>query len=188
MDKEFNELFKLRIDKIKLEGNKLHVKRDSKEFVQALIQRGEIESSLSGNVEVSLAIYKSTDVIVAKGNLKACIVLTCSRCLNKFKKPVDIPLKITLLKKQDFPEDLELTSEDLETGVYEGEEVNFMDFILDHLILAIPYAPLCKPDCKGLCPVCGADLNNEPCSCNTAWIDPRFAILKELKEKIVKKG
>ena len=47
----------------------------------------------------------------------------------------------------------------------------------------ITMAPLCKEDCKGLCPVCGCDLNTESCSCDTKTVDPRLAVLKNLFDK-----
>jgi len=46
--------------------------------------------------------------------------------------------------------------------------------------VALPMKPLCRPDCKGLCPQCGANLNLESCTCESVKIDPRLALLKDL--------
>ena len=54
-------------------------------------------------------------------------------------------------------------------------------YIREAVLLELPYAPVCREDCKGLCPVCGVDRNRESCSCNTERIDPRLAVLKELQ-------
>ena len=50
--------------------------------------------------------------------------------------------------------------------------------------MALPMKPLCKPDCKGLCPSCGKDLNLGACGCTHETIDPRWEALKALKEKV----
>ena len=51
------------------------------------------------------------------------------------------------------------------------------------LILAVPLKLLCRPECKGLCPQCGTNLNNETCSCTTVEADPRWDALRALKEE-----
>ena len=43
--------------------------------------------------------------------------------------------------------------------------------------------PLCRPDCQGLCPVCGKDRNVDPCQCQVEWVDPRLAVLKTLVDR-----
>ena len=54
--------------------------------------------------------------------------------------------------------------------------------VREEVLLAIPDAPLCRDDCPGLCPVCGADLQTAPCECETAVGDDRWAILDQLRE------
>jgi uncharacterized protein len=50
----------------------------------------------------------------------------------------------------------------------------------DEFYLALPMKPLCKDDCKGLCPLCGANWNRDTCTCKAEWVDPRLAVLKKL--------
>jgi uncharacterized protein len=52
--------------------------------------------------------------------------------------------------------------------------------VREQCYLAIPMKPLCRPDCQGLCPVCGTNLNIERCQCNPQWQDPRLAVLQTL--------
>ena len=54
--------------------------------------------------------------------------------------------------------------------------------VREEVLLAIPDAPLCRDDCPGLCPVCGADLQTAPCGCETAVGDDRWAVLDQLRE------
>jgi uncharacterized protein len=58
--------------------------------------------------------------------------------------------------------------------------IDLTPLIREHMILAMPITPICKPDCKGLCSECGTDLNTDPCGHVPDKIDPRLAILKSL--------
>ncbi|HVA74043.1 MAG TPA: DUF177 domain-containing protein [Acidimicrobiales bacterium] len=71
--------------------------------------------------------------------------------------------------------------EDEETYPLHGEMLDLQPLVRDALLLELPLAPVCSDDCKGLCPTCGADLNDAPCSCGDAPTDPRWAALEALK-------
>ncbi len=75
---------------------------------------------------------------------------------------------------------MELAEDDLDLYGYENEEVDLTPLFRDQMVLAVPFAPLCKEDCKGLCAQCGADRNHEPCDCKPP-VDPRWAALQNLK-------
>ena len=72
--------------------------------------------------------------------------------------------------------------EDEETYPLRGELLDLQPLVRDALLLELPLAPLCSEDCRGLCPTCGADLNDGPCSCDQAPADPRWAALDLLKD------
>jgi uncharacterized protein len=74
----------------------------------------------------------------------------------------------------------ELAEDDLDLYTYEGEEVDLSPLFREQVVLAVPFAPLCSEDCKGLCPQCGADRNLERCDCKPP-VDPRWAALQTLK-------
>lgn len=76
---------------------------------------------------------------------------------------------------------LELAEDDLDVFPYEGDVVDLEPLIREQFILAVPFAPLCKDDCKGLCPMCGIDRNIDTCQCEKP-VDPRFAGLEALKK------
>lgn len=75
---------------------------------------------------------------------------------------------------------VELGDEDLDLYGYEGEEIDLAPMLREQLVLAVPFAPLCTEACKGLCPQCGGDRNQEACDCEPPG-DPRLAALKNLK-------
>jgi uncharacterized protein len=112
--------------------------------------------------------------------------LSCNRCLKPIVEPVasNVELMILVERPQESGGDHELHEKDL--GVlYLAEEVLETDPILiEQLQLNVPMKPLCRPDCQGLCPVCGADRNAGACSCAEASTDPRWASLAALKSKL----
>jgi uncharacterized protein len=71
--------------------------------------------------------------------------------------------------------------EDLETGGRQQGGLNLAEYALEQVILNIPMAPLCREDCRGLCPVCGANQNSGPCPCRSGEKDNPFKDLKKLK-------
>jgi uncharacterized protein len=75
---------------------------------------------------------------------------------------------------------VELGEDDLDVFPYSGDAVDLEPLVREQFVLAVPFAPLCKEDCLGLCPQCGADRNVAPCACEKP-VDPRFAALQGLK-------
>lgn len=78
------------------------------------------------------------------------------------------------------PDELELSGEQLTTLVVEDDTIDLMGLIQEQILLQVPMKPLCRPDCKGLCGQCGANLNEGSCSCAPPT-DPRWAALADLK-------
>jgi len=120
--------------------------------------------------------------ILARGHVDATVTLACARCLD----PVDIPIA------SDVTEEFE-PSVDVMTGRPLPDPENDLAFVIDeqhildlgeairqNLIAALPIQPLCRPDCAGLCPVCGANRNTEPCDCVVADDNHPFAALADL--------
>jgi uncharacterized protein len=77
----------------------------------------------------------------------------------------------------------EIEEDDLSTAFYENEEIDLGQLMREQFYLSLPMKPLCGPDCKGLCPICGTNLNRGTCECKREWDDPRFSALRELKTK-----
>ena len=112
--------------------------------------------------------------------------LSCNRCLKPIVEQTgaDVELMIMVEDGPGGGGEHELRERDLGT-LYLDEEVLQTDpILLEQLQLNIPMKPLCREDCKGICPTCGADLNLGPCSCEEKSVDPRWAGLAALKSRL----
>lgn len=69
----------------------------------------------------------------------------------------------------------------VDEDVYSGRELDLTAAVREQILLSVPASPLCREDCKGLCPKCGKDLNESECGCDRAVIDPRWAGLKAIQ-------
>ena len=107
----------------------------------------------------------------------------CTRCLKPVEHRLAIDFTISFVTPEDFAADKEreVAAEDLATDVLDSDSVDLKDVIREQILLELPEKVLCTPDCKGLCPQCGADRNLLDCKCDEREIDPRWAALKKLK-------
>ena len=110
--------------------------------------------------------------IVATGAVRAPWVGECRRCLNEARGSVEVKVR----------EVFEAQSTEGETYSLEGDKVDLEPMTREAVMLDLPLAPLCRSDCAGLCPECGADRNEVSCQCTTDLGDPRWAALDVLKE------
>jgi uncharacterized protein len=120
--------------------------------------------------------------ILVEGKLKTDSELTCSRCLTEFDCPLTINIEEEYLPSTDIINGTPLPVPD-DPGAFMIDERNILDLteaIRQYAFLAIPMKPLCREDCGGLCPICGANLNKEHCDCAPEPADPRWAKLREL--------
>jgi uncharacterized protein len=77
-----------------------------------------------------------------------------------------------------------VTSAEAEVGYYEGDGILLEDALREQVLLEAPIRAICREDCKGLCPHCGANLNQQQCSCAEPLEDPRWAALKDIRSKL----
>ena len=117
-----------------------------------------------------------------KGRVVAGVQVECDRCLTWIELPVDANFKLEYVTQEDYlaQQADELTEDDLDLTVFDGEVIDIDELVSEEILLAVPDHILCKDDCKGICPGCGADRNSVDCGCETAEVDPRWAGLKEL--------
>jgi uncharacterized protein len=114
--------------------------------------------------------------------------LECSRCLAAYPFASDENLSLVLYKRETAePTERELDKDDLDVYFYEEPEVAVAPIVEERIQMAVPMKPLCREDCLGLCPTCGKDLNQGPCECRDAAIDPRWEALSKLKNSKLKK-
>jgi len=115
--------------------------------------------------------------------------LSCNRCLKPIVEPVKAEVELMILVER-HPEtggEHALRERDLGTLFIQGEVLETDPILIEQLQLNVPMKPLCRADCKGLCPECGADLNEGACSCAETRTDPRWAALAVLKSRFEEK-
>lgn len=112
------------------------------------------------------------------GSVDTRIAMTCDRCM----KPVVVPLHIVIEQRfaKDQASDMETSDQEWDILPIENDRIDLDETILHEVQLGVPMKVLCKEDCKGLCPICGQDLNEGQCDCEEDTGDPRWEALKGL--------
>ena len=133
-------------------------------------------------VNLAFDIHKDKDQFRLAGSVKTTLELPCSRCLEPFTWPVDslFDLRYQPHARNTGEGEREIEEDDLTTAFYENETIDLGQLMREQFYLVLPMKPLCQEDCRGLCSVCGTNLNRGTCTCQPAWEDPRLAVLKAL--------
>jgi len=92
-----------------------------------------------------------------RGRIGAVLSSQCARCSEPFAEPLEIPFAERFVKGAADPDD--------DSYAFEGESMDIRPMVMDNLFLNMPIRSVCREDCKGLCPVCGCNLNTAQCSC-----------------------
>jgi len=142
----------------------------------------QLAAPIAGEVRLS----RTGRSILARANLSTAIEANCSRCLRPVVAPIDVEIEEVALPSIDIDtgQPIDRDAEPDALRLDEHHELALDEPVREAISLAEPIALLCRPDCRGLCPVCGSDLNNvsehqhdeEP-------IDPRLADLAEWRER-----
>jgi len=108
--------------------------------------------------------------------------LICSRCLVVFEDP--LVFSYTELFSNETPkEDEEPADKDDTVNYVTEDKISLVPYTKEHILLELPMFPLCSDHCKGLCPTCGVNLNDEACNCTKELTDPRWSGLKGFLSK-----
>jgi len=175
----------IEVQHIPVEGKTLTYVRQAGELpvLRELAERGECR--FVGPLTIVLTVVPERTLIKVSGSIEAVIEQSCSRCLNDYRS--DLQQRFTLRFSRDTAEhdereekekELELTEEHIGLTIFKGEAIDFTDSVQEQVVLALPYKPLCREDCKGLCPRCGIDLNVAQCGCAQGSKSSPFDVLK----------
>ena len=134
-------------------------------------------------VALDFDIHKDKDRFRLAGTVRTELELPCSRCLEPFRLPIDTAFDLRYLPASAMATEEErgIEEEDLETSYYRDEQIDLNELMREQFYLALPMKPLCRDECRGLCPHCGTNLNHGDCDCTAEWKDPRLAPLDALK-------
>jgi uncharacterized protein len=133
------------------------------------------------------------DEIYLEGTVEGELELECGRCLARYRHALREPFRLVLepagLRQPADPAEAAALArdgvclgEDIEAGWYRGTQIDLGAFLLEVVALALPVKPLCREDCRGLCPRCGADRNQGGCSCPEIATHTPFAALLARRE------
>lgn len=119
-------------------------------------------------------------IVQIKANASMVLGALCDCCL----KEVTLPFEISFEEEVDFTKSGEERAEELDETYYiAGYDLDVEQLIRQELMLEFPSKILCKEDCKGLCRICGADLNKGECGCDRTSLDPRMAAIQDIFNK-----
>ncbi len=118
------------------------------------------------HVEGDLLLESVVEGIHVSGEVSATLALRCARCLREFDRPLGVHVSELVLREAGPEDDYALTP-DL--------TLDPEPMVRDAVVLSMPFSPLCRPDCLGLCERCGGDRNLGECTCAEPPSDPRWA-------------
>ncbi len=138
-------------------------------------------SPVRGSVEVS----NTGTLLLVRGNVRTDVRLSCGRCLTDIVMPVEgeIDEQFRLVHIGDSIVAVPEEEQDSGTGLVNNNVLDLDELVRQNLLVGIPIQPLCTPDCQGLCPTCGQNLNAGQCACPAETIESPFQALAGLLEE-----
>lgn len=133
-------------------------------------------------IESDINLKRNGSEILLEGEVKFSLDLDCSRCFKQFTLNKNEKIYAYFIKRKPSvnAENKDLSEKNVKAEYYENDTINISPVLSDTINLSLPIKPLCRNDCKGLCPFCGVDLNNNQCNCKKEKMDPRWEPLKKL--------
>ena len=127
-------------------------------------------------VRLELRLEAVMEGVLVSGTARVQLEGECARCLD----PVEDDLEVDLQELYAYDAEPDASFEDEEVSRLEGDLLDLEPLVRDAVVLALPFGPLCREDCPGLCVECGARLADEPGHTHDDAVDPRWAALTEM--------
>ena len=148
----------------------------------------ELDDRFSTTVVVDVALEKRSRQLFLKGHVKTSGKFLCDRCLDSFDKEIEVEYRMAYVYEPMEPGEIDESKtpdggHEITVISRSTNEINIAGDVREYILLAVPLKLLCKEDCAGLCPKCGANLNHGACSCPGDDIDPRWEKLKQIMNK-----
>jgi DUF177 domain-containing protein len=145
---------------------------------------------LAGNETIQAApahldgeLLRESEGISFTGDIETVATLTCSRCLEPYALPLDLHFDLLYTAQPEAVDrgESRMDADEVTRTHFDGRRIDLDQLLEEQIYLAVPLKPLCRPDCRGLCPRCGANLNQSSCNCREERVeDSRFLELKKL--------
>lgn len=127
-------------------------------------------------IKVHLIMENTGKKLAGRARVSTILALNCGRCLEEFEYPLLFELILAAAEISAYEDNGEML-------LIEDEQADIMPRVEEEIFSLIPLNPLCRQDCRGLCPSCGINKNQQSCTCKENDLDPRWQKLKELKMK-----
>ena len=174
------------IDKLKRQPRQIVVDEQGADFpvLKDLIEHGDV--AFNETINGTLQVTRVGDVVKVSGRLSASVTSPCGRCLTPVISQLDVPVMLCYVNDDDgkaapLGEEDELQREELGLIQFSAPEIDLRPDLDQEIVMSLPQQPLCKETCKGLCPVCGNNLNQNSCDCESPNFHAGLAALKNIK-------
>lgn len=158
-------------------GSELEIRRP---YTLERVAVGDDRYGVSDNVEVELVLRNVGKELLLKGTIRTNLLGSCGRCLEPAIIPLDIQVEELVYREPPKADEAQGEEEFPEHYFIEQEQFDLAPLIEQSIVLSVPLTPLCRPDCKGLCPICGTNWNQASCDCSQEHVDPRWDALRGL--------
>jgi uncharacterized protein len=184
---------KIAVDRLSSSPRSVDFEAGTAWWRSAVPAQRDLPGELDEPFRVVVSAYRMGDDVLLEGEVRGSLPLECGRCLARYRHAFRETFRLVLepagAREPSDPEGVEslarygmCLAEDVEAGWYRGDEVDLAGFVHEVVCLALPVQPLCREECAGLCPRCGADRNAGPCGCPDVPSDSPFAVLKALRD------
>jgi uncharacterized protein len=179
---------RIRVDEIPDSGRILHFHWDHGRLSRFLPPDDPFELSLDRPINVDLEINKYTDHIRVTGSIEGLVQVACHRCLTLFGRSLKETVDIFLIPEERVPEEeeTELEPDEMDYDFFDGEVIEIDQLVAEQIFLSLPLKVLCSDTCRGLCPGCGVNLNEEECKCKRMAKESPFAKLDAVRARLPK--
>lgn len=178
------------IDEIK-EGGLQRAWDLAREAVDEMVKGDHAGYRAKGPLHVDGNLRKMERRVLFDAHGQASLVAPCGRCLSQVDVDVPLDFRMTFIPddevRDEAPDDGHPTgrpsrsfaADEVNEETYSGKVIDLDPVVREQLLLTLPGYPVCQESCKGLCPVCGANLNERDCGCDRRTPDPRWAALEK---------
>lgn len=133
-------------------------------------------------LDVRGEVTNTGESMFVRAEIEGTFETTCSRCLQSAETTVQTTLRERFRRRDTLEADdaeLSLGEDEDDVSFYRGDRIDLGEVVREHVALQLPMKPVCRDDCRGLCPQCGTNWNENTCDCRQDDVDPRLAVLRD---------
>ncbi|NUM76004.1 DUF177 domain-containing protein [candidate division KSB1 bacterium] len=133
--------------------------------------------NLTNRIQIDVDLERRASRLILRNTINTVGRFTCDRCLTEFDRTIVDTGRVVFTSDEEL---LAFSEDEVHVLEKDAREIDVTNDIRDLVLLAVPAKILCSEDCKGLCPHCGVNLNEETCLCGVRPLDPRWQALQKL--------